>query len=184
MLAIQELEPYIKEYPRKIKAARVAKGLTQKELSERAGVPLSAITKLNINNQDALFNCAAVCRVLDLSMDELFGLERPAGTEEQQERIHELELDNTRLAGDAKLSAAVGEQKDIRLESAHFAARLLAAICALLLVAVIGYMVWDMQITTAGLFQSTGLSIFAVVLAIIVLAAVGSIAYALHSARK
>lgn len=62
MSAIQELESYIKEYPYKIKAARVAKGLTQKELAEKAGVPLSFITKLNVNNQDALLNFAASCR--------------------------------------------------------------------------------------------------------------------------
>ena len=94
MSAIQELESYIKEYPYKIKAARVAKGLTQKELAEKAGVPLSFITKMNVNNQDALLNFAAICRVLGISMDELFGIKGSTDVAELTEQIHELELEN------------------------------------------------------------------------------------------
>ena len=62
----------MEEYPWKIKAARQAKNLTQKQLAEITGVPLSAIAKMNKNNQDALLNCIAICRVLGKTLDELF----------------------------------------------------------------------------------------------------------------
>lgn len=74
--------------------------------------------------------------------------------------------------------------------SAQLRARLpiiyaLTAVCALLLVAVIGYMTWDIQIRTAGLFQTKGMSVFAVFLGLIVVAAVAVMVYAVVTvARK
>lgn len=190
-MEFQQLKPYIDAYPWKIKKARLQKGLTQKELAECAGVPLSSIQKLNVNNQDALFNCAAVCRVLDVSMDELFGLRPPADVSELTGQIHSLELDNARKDGEiGRLNAVTDGDKR---HAEDVAARLvtlrnlvfgLVAMCALLLVAVISYIVRDVQITTMGLFRSTGLSIFAVILTLIVIAAIALIVYAVRAVYK
>ena len=60
----------------------------------------------------------------------------------------------------------------------------LLAVCALLLVCLIAYMVWDAQLATAGLFQSTGSGALAVVLGLIVVAAVCVMVYALRMLRK
>lgn len=169
MSAIQELELYIKEYPQKIKAARTAKGLTQKELAEQAGVPLSFITKMNVNNQDTLLNFVAVCRVLDLSMDELFGKKDPADVAALMERIHELELDKIQQAGDVRRLTEVNVEKDKRLYSHRPMLYALVAMCVILVMALIGYMIFDASITTAGLFKSAGTSVFAILLIIVVL---------------
>lgn len=184
MLAIQELEPYIKEYPWKMKAARSAKGLTQKELAECAGVPLSAVTKMNINNQDALFNCAALCRILGVSMDELFGLAPALDAAELDAQNRELELERVRQAGELKRLEQVNALLSAQLENRRPIIYALMAVCALLLVAVIGYMAWDAQLDSAGLFRSAGLSVLAVFLAVLVIAAVCIMVYALRSVRK
>lgn len=169
MSAIQELESYIKEYPYKIKAARVAKGLTQKELAEQAGVPLSFITKMNVNNQDALLNFVVVCRVLDLSIDELFGKKDPADVAELTEQIHELELNKVQQAGDVRRLTEVNLEKDKRLYSHRPMLYALVAMCVILVMALIGYMIFDASVTTAGLFKSARTSTFAILLIIIVL---------------
>lgn len=162
------------EYPWKIKAARKAKNLTQKQLSEITGVPLSAITKLNINNQDALLNCVAMCIVLDLSVDELFGLK---AAEDVVAKIHTLEIENTRLAGDVRRLTEVEKFKNSLIYA-------LVGLCTLLVLVVIGYMVFDAHILNAGLFQSAGMSVFAVLLSMVLLGAVGAIVYAMRAVRK
>lgn len=121
-----------------------------------------------------LYNAAALCKVLDLSLDDLFGLEKPVDSPEgQQQRIHELEIDNTRLT-------AVDEQKDKRLETARIIVGVLAAVSTLLLLAVIGYMIIDARILSDGLFRSAGVSMFFVFLVLLVIAALAAIGYALR----
>lgn len=190
-MVFQDLQPYIQSYPYKIKKARVDKGLTQKELADRAGVPLSSIQKLNINNQDALFNCAAVCCVLDVSMDELFGLRPPADVSELTSQIHNLELDNAHKDGEIGRLNAVSDgdrqhNDDLkgRIKSLRFLVLALAGLCTLLVMVVIGYMIFDAHILTAGLFHSVGMSVFAVLLALLVMAAVAAIAVAMRHLYK
>ncbi len=190
-MVFQDLQPYIQSYPYKIKKARVDKGLTQKELAEAAGVPLSSIQKLNVNNQDALFNCAAVCRVLDVSMDELFGLRPPADVSELTSQIHNLELDNAHKDGEIGRLNAVSDgdrqhNDDLqgRIKSLRFLVLALAGFCTLLVMVVIGYMIFDAHILTVGLFHSAGMSVFAVLLALLVMAAVAAIAVAMRHLYK
>ena len=182
MSAIQELESYIKEYPYKIKAARVAKGLTQKELAEKAGVPLSFITKMNVNNQDALLNFAAICRVLGISMDELFGIKGSTDVAELTEQIHELELENVQQTGDIRRLTEVNVEKDKRLYSHRPMLYALIAMCVILTMALLGYMIFDASVTTAGLFKSARTSTFAILLIIIVLLSLVVIFLAVKSA--
>lgn len=61
---------------------------------------------------------------------------------------------------------------------------MLLGVCALLLVSVISYIVFDIQITTAGLFRSAKTSTLAVFLGLVVLAAVGAIGYAIYTIHK
>lgn len=167
----------MEEYPWKINAARKAKNLTQKQLAEVTGVPLSAIAKMNKNNQDALLNCIAICRVLDLSVDELFGLKSAEDVAERTEKIHSLEIENTRLTGDVRRTAEVERLKNSIIYA-------LIGMCTLLVLVVIGYMIFDAHILSAGLFKSAGLSIFAVLLALLLLAALVAVVYALRRLFK
>lgn len=178
MSAIQELQPYCDAFQGRIREAKDSKGYTLQRLIDESGVPKSAVNNISAGKQvnPLLYNAAALCKVLDLSLDELFGLEKPVNSPEgQQRRIHELELDNTRLAGDVKLSAAVGEQKDKRIEGARAIVGVLTIISALLLMAVIGYMIFDAHILNAGLFRSAGISVFFVFLVLLVIATAAAI---------
>jgi len=181
---IQELQPLFDEYPYKMKKARMDKGLTQKQLSDMFGVPYSAITKMATNNQDALLNCVALCTVLDVSMDELFGLKASDSKAELHEQNHELEISNIRQEGNIKrleeLNAMLTAQA-VRYRTIIF---MLLGVCALLLVSVIGYVIFDIQLTTAGLFQSAKTSTLAGFLGLVVLAAIGSIGYAVKTIHK
>lgn len=184
MSPIQELQPLFDEYPYKMKKARMDKGLTQKQLSDMSGVPYSAITKMATNNKDALLNCVALCMALDLSMDELFGLKASDSKAELHEQNHELEISNVRQEGNInrleELNAMLTAQA-VRYRTIIF---MLLGVCALLLVSVVGYVIFDIQITTVGIFRSAGTSTLAALLGLVILAAVGSIGYAVHTIHK
>ena len=57
----------------------------------------------------------------------------------------------------------------------------LVGVCAILLCAIIGYVMFDIQLKSIGLFHSGGLTVLAVFLAIVVLAAVALIAFAVKT---
>lgn len=176
MSAIQELQPYCDAFQRRIREAKDSKGYTLQRLIDESGVPKSAVNNISAGKQvnPLLYNAAALCKVLGLSLDELFGLEKPVDSPEGQlQRIHELEINNTRLT-------AVDEQKDKRLETARVVIGVLAAVSTLLLLTVIGYMIFDAHILIAGLFRSVGVSVFAVFLALLVLAALAAVVTALR----
>ena len=60
----------------RVKIARIQRGLTQKALAEKVGVSrqtMNAIEKGTYNPTIKL--CREICKVLDKSLDELFGTE-------------------------------------------------------------------------------------------------------------
>lgn len=193
MTAFQRLKPYFDSYNSKITAARNAQQLSIVDLAEQAGVSYSSVATQSAGRADnpKIFEQAAAAYVLGLSLDELCGLRPPADVTELTSQIHSLELDNARKDGEiGRLNAVTDGDKR---HAEDVAARLvtlrnlvfgLVAMCALLLVTVISYIVWDVQITTVGFFRSTGLSIFAVISAMIVIAAVALIVYAVRAVYK
>ena len=98
------------------------------------------------------------------------GLDEPQQSDfAQQQRIHELELKTVQQAGDVRRLTEVGIEKDKRLYSHRPILYALVAMCVILTMALIGYMIFDASITTAGLFKSAGTSVFAILLIIVVL---------------
>lgn len=180
MSAIQDLQPYIEAYPKHIREARDKQGMTLQRLIAESGVSKSAINNLSAGTQvhPKLFDAAAVCKVLGLSLDDMFGLAKPCDTPEgMQLRIHELELENVHLNDEVKHNADMDRVKNTVIYA-------LTGLCALLVVVVIAYMVFDAHILDAGLFQSAGLSVFAVLLVIVLLGALYAIVYAMRTVRR
>lgn len=193
MTAFQRLKPYFDSYNSKVTAARNAQQLSIVDLAELAGVSYSSVATQSAGRADnpKIFEQAAEAYVLGLSLDELCGLRPPVDVSDLTGQIHSLELDNARKDGEiGRLTAVADGDKQhsddltSRIRALHSLVLALSAVCALLLAAVIGYMAWDTQITTAGLFQSAGMSVFAVVLAILVLGAFCLIIYALRMVRR
>lgn len=109
MSAIQELAPFIGAYHGKIRNAKDRSGMTLEELSEKSGVSFSTVSRLYAGTQadPRLYNSAAICKELGLSLDELFGLENPVGSPEKlTKQIHRVELENAKLEAAAALQSA------------------------------------------------------------------------------
>lgn len=187
MSALSELQPYLDAYSDNIRKAKNASGYTLQELADLSGVPYNNICDTNAGRvkQPLLFYAAATCKVLGVSLNKLVGLDDAAtSSEAQQEKIHALELENVRLAGENKrleelnaiLTAQTAKFKNI--------ISMMLGVCVLLLVAVIGYVIFDIRLSSAGLFQSTGTSILAVFLGLVILAAIGVFVYAAIAAFK
>lgn len=187
MSVIQDLQPHIDEYPRKVKAARKKHGISLQKLSDETGVPISTINNLSVGKQayPKLYDAAAICKVLGLSLDELFGLEHKDVDElHHVQEMHELELENVRVKGESRRIADVSKERERRLVSYI---NILSAILAFFVLVVVGYMVFDAHILDAGLFQRGTVSVFAVVLAAFVIGAVGVLVHVfkyIRNARK
>lgn len=162
----------------RIRRAKDASGLTNQELSDLSGIPYNSVCTITAGTakQATLSNVAALCAVLGLSLDEISGLR---GSDEAA-YIHKLEIEN------AKLTERV---EHFRHFSTIYRPLIfgLIEICTILLCAVTGYIIFDMQLKNIGLFRSSGLTVLAVFLSVAVLAAVALIAFALkavaHDAR-
>lgn len=100
MSALTDLQPYLDEYPAKLRKAKNASGFTLQELSDLSGVPYNNICDTNAGRvkHPLLFYAAATCKVLNLSLNELVGLDEQPDTQ----HVHDLELENVRLSGEVK----------------------------------------------------------------------------------
>ena len=72
-------------------------------------------------------------------------------------------------------------EKDKRFSSYRPMVYALVAVCVLLVCVLVAYMIFDASIKDAGLFQSTGTSIFVVALALLILATIGVVGIAVRS---
>lgn len=186
MTAFQCLQPYFDSYNSKITSARNAQKLSIVELAEQAGVSYSSVATQSAGKADnpKIFEQAAEAYVLGLSLDELCGLCPPTEVTELTSQIHSLELENARKDGEIGRLNAVSDGDRQRIKSLRSLVLALAGFCTLLVMVVIGYMIFGAHILTAGLFHSAGISVFAVLLALLLLAAVAAIAVAMRHLYK
>jgi len=188
MTAYQKLYPKFESYPEAVRQAKRLKGLTIDALVESAGVSYSSVSRLCDGTQldPKLYNSVALCKVLGLSMDEIFGLSASeACAEELQAKLHSAELGNAHLAEENKRLHEVN-----RLRAEQLAARapviyILLFACALQSCALIFYLFVDAQIKDAGLIRFGDIGFVAWLLIGLILAAIGSCVWAtMRFARK
>lgn len=180
MSAIQELAPYIEDYPHRVRAAKEEKHYTISDIIERSGVSASAVNKLLAGTQmdPKLYNSAALCKVLDLSLDELFGLSAPDGSARQaREKMHQLQLENVRLKAENRMGA---ERVDAQRQVIFALLILCTALCA----ALGGYIAIDAQISNAGMIRGGDPGVVAWGLIVLVALAVAFIAWAMVRALR
>ena len=180
MSAIQELAPYIEDYPHRVRAAKEEKHYTISDIIERSGVSASAVNKLLAGTQmePKLYNSAALCKVLGLSLDELFGLAAPEGSDRQaQEEMHQLQLENVRLEAENRMGAErVDAQRPVILA--------LLVLCTALCAALAGYIAIDAQISNAGLIQGGDPTVVAWGIIVLLVLAVAVVAWAMVRALR
>ena len=107
-------------------------------------------------------------------MDELFGITNAEGSVAQLKRINALEVKAAYLEKDVEHH----KHMNAVYRPLIFC---LVGLCAILLCATIGYVILDIQLKNIGVFKSGGLTVLAVFLAIVVLAAVALIAFAVKT---
>lgn len=180
MSAIQELAPYIEDYPHRVRAAKEEKHYTISDIIERSGVSASAVNKLLAGTQmePKLYNSAALCKVLGLSLDELFGLTAPEGSARQaREEMHQLQLENVRLEAENRMGAErVDAQRPVILA--------LLILCTALCAALAGYIAIDAQISNAGLIQGGDPTVVAWGIIVLLALAVAVVAWAMVRAIR
>ena len=187
MSAIQELAPYIEAYPQRVRAAKEEKHYTISDIIERSGVSASAVNKLLAGTQmePKLYNSAALCKVLGLSLDELFGLAAPEGSDRQtREELHQLQLANTRLEGEKNTLQAENRMGAERVNAQRPVILVLLILCAVLCAALVGYIAIDAQINDAGLIRGGDPTLLAWGLIALVALAVAVIAWAMVRALR
>lgn len=172
MSVIDELSPYIRAYPEAFRMARARCGLTNEELSERSGVPYSTVRNAQSGNGGVtIVQAAALARVLDLSIDEMFGAVKPEAERrraELEQRIRALELE---------LADRNGEIRSLRDGSGALRSELarrtyaLITVCSLLSAAIVGYLIWDFRLPNAGLIIGGNMSLAAWLVLLLVIAA-------------
>lgn len=145
----------------KLAEKRNALGWPLEKAAAVSGVSVSTINRLELGQIKAptAASIAMLCKAYRCSMDELFALAIPESPD--VERMHEAEVELARAEGQLH----VYKRNNSRL----------LVVCALLLPVVIGYLIWDITLRTAGLFQVTGVSMLAVPIVVIVAAAVVSV---------
>ena len=183
MTPYQRLQPFFDAYNSKITDARNEHHMSLNDLSEVAGVSYSAIATQSAGTacNPKLFEQAAIADLFGLSLDELCGLREPRDVSELTERIYQLELENVRQAGDIRRLEELDAEKDKRFSAYRPMVYALVAVCVLLVCALIAYMIFDASVKDAGLFQSTGTSIFVVALAPLILATLVVVGIAVRS---
>lgn len=166
MSVIDELSPYIRAYPKAFRMARSRFGLTNEKLSERSGVPYSTVRNAQSGNGGVtIVQAAALARVLDLSIDEMFGAVKPEAERQRAEleqRIRALELE---------LAERNGEIRSLRDSNDALRSELTRRTYSLMFFAVVWYLIWDFRLPNAGLIIGGNISLAAWFILLLVIAA-------------
>gem|GEM_PF-659437 len=140
----------------------------------------STVSRLYAGTQadPRLYNSAAICKALGLSLDELFGLENPVGSPEKlTKQIHRVELENAKLEAAAALQSA-------QIRSTHTMCYVLALFCLLLSFTLIACLVTDAQIRNAGLIRDGDLTVTAWACIALIVGSVLASAITFYAIRK
>ena len=176
------------KFQSEIRQAKNASGCTVQELADGAGVPLDFASSITAGTakRPSLYYSAAVCAYFGLSMDKLLGV--PVNYAQNANIDEAVRAENERLKADnhrheienAKLTERVEHFKRFSTIYRPLIFGLIG-VCAILLCAVIGYIIFDIQLKNIGLFKSSGLTVLTVFLAIVVVATIALIAFAVKT---
>lgn len=153
-----------------IRDAKRICGYTNQQLADAANVPHSTVSKLlasGCNGSPNAFYLAAICEVLGLSMDALMGISLPQDPDSSGEKIRSLEAE---VAHKEELLQERNKQIDLLQESGKLMEHGLngrrpliyglTGLCIILALALMSYVVLDVQNPTIGLIRSDGTNIW------------------------
>lgn len=179
MSKIQDLTPRLDEFPVRVRDAKADHRLTIEQLGDLSGVSTSTISKITsgVQMDPKLSNAAALCAALDLSMDELLGLDKPTGSvADLQQQLHTAELQNAQLTGEVQRLQTVAEMQSADMAAFRSTAYVLGVISLVLAFLLTGYLVGDAQYPHIGLVRDGALSPLGWVMVVIICVSVVSAA--------
>lgn len=171
MSAIQQITPRVGELNAQVRQAKTAGGHTNQSLADASGVSLSTLSKFlsGATSDPKLSDAAALAMTLGLSLDALCGLSAPPESDaDLTRRVHELELDNARLAGEVERLRAVGLIQGDSLSAQRPLIYGMGVLCIVLAFALSAYLIADAQHPSIGLIQWGDLSLAAWALVILI----------------
>ena len=182
MSAIQQIASNIAAYPEIVRRAKEDHRYTNAMVSDLSGVSLSVVSKLMSGSgaDPKLYDAAAICSVLDLSLDELFDLDRPPDDpNELLRRIYELELANAKqqiadaeLRGQINVLQAEKAGAYNRMRDQRSVIYILICACVVLSFALAGYLFIDSRIADAGLIRCGDITALAWIMIALIIAAI------------
>lgn len=179
MSKIQDLTPRLDAFSARVRDAKMDQRLTIEQLGDLSGVSTSTISKITSGVQvdPKLSNAAALCAALDLSMDELLGLDKPTGSAaDLQQQLHAAELQNAQLTGEVQRLQTVTDMQAADMSAFRSTAYVLGAISLVLAFLLTGYLVGDAQYPHIGLVRDGALSPLGWVMVVIICVSVVSAA--------
>lgn len=146
MSAIQEISKNIELFPARLKQAKEKKHFTNQTLADESGVSHWAVARLlsGSTGDPKLYDVAAICRALGVSLDDLFGLEHPAMPDtEATERAHAAEL----TAAELRTRVEMLQERSRTQRTMMF---VLACLVVVLSSALVVYLLLDLSIREEG----------------------------------
>lgn len=150
------------DFQPKIKQAKQAKGKTNQDISDATGIPLSHISKFfsgNLANPN-VYNAAAVCIYLDVSLDECFGIRSESQGMDLKHENNLLKAENESLKNQLHLANELVQAHEKSIASARkaYEGQRMLLFCAVILIVtlmIIGsiYLTLDINDTHNGFFQ-------------------------------
>lgn len=173
---IQQIQPQCDSLHINMKHEKDIQGKTNRELAERSGVPLSTTAKFfsGALSNPGIFSVAALCIALGLSLDVLMGV-KPETHTKDAERIIELERLLDRTEHDLKQSEILNGYLADGIKERKPLIYGLTALCTLLTLSLMAYLMMDMGNGNFGFFTHNGVSFFGIAI-IGVLVAAGAFA--------
>lgn len=171
---LEKIKPLCESLHIKMRNQKDALHETNQSVADGTGIPLSNVGKFfsGTLSNPSVFNTAAMCIHLEMSMDELFEIAPP----ENVEKVRELEARLERANSDLELIKHHNELLESGLKDRKPVIFGLTAICFLLVVALMGYLAMDVTNLNFGFFTHDGVSAVGVVIAVVLVASVGVLA--------
>lgn len=156
---IAKIQPQCDEFCQKVKEAKKAQGKTNQEIADATGIPISNISKFfsgNLSNP-CIYNAAAVCIYLGMSIDEAFGLKQ-SEDDYSARRIAELEAEVHDLK--IHLDYALKDNMNINeaLKSRKMIIASLLGICIVMISAFGFGVIYDSTLTDVGFIQGNNVA--------------------------
>lgn len=171
---LEKIKPLCDSLHIKMRNQKDALHETNQSVSDGTGIPLSNVGKFfsGTLSNPSVFNTAAMCIHLGMSMDELFEIAPQDNTEKVKQLESQIERANSDLElvrhHNELLESGIKERKPVMFG--------LTVVCLLLAVALIGYLAVDVSNLNFGFFTHDGVSVVGIAIIALLLVSIGVLA--------